>query len=314
MKKILLAFFISMFCLLPQTAFAWNDVGHKVVSYIAWENMTPQARQKAFELLMSAPEDSGLAWLLPPDSRSFAVRQRDFFGIASTWADIVRDNRSPIRRGKYHQGIWHYKDSFWKQMNGAAVDVTEMQPDDINAVERLVFLQKALSDSSIPASERAVYLAWILHLTGDIHQPLHCSARVTETEPKGDQGGNLFYLEPKKENSTEPRLNLHWYWDSILRNGYPRKDESDGDYIPMIGAKIIKRYPMSKLQTEANVINFDVWQQEGFKKAKTELYPATLKRDETPSKMYEKNAINISERAMALAGYRLAKMLNEIFK
>lgn len=314
MKKILFFFSAFMLCLLPHTTFAWNDVGHKVVSYIAWENMTPQARQKAFELLMSAPEDSGLAWLLPPDSRSFALRQRDFFGIASTWSDIVRDNKSPIRRGKYHQGIWHYKDSFWKQVNGLAVDIKEMQPDKTNAVERLVFLHKAVSDSSIPASERAVYLAWILHLTGDIHQPLHCSARVTESEPKGDQGGNLFYLEPKKENSTEPRLNLHWYWDSILRQAYPRKDESDGNYIPMIGSKIIKRYPMNKLQAEANVINFDVWQQEGFKKAKAELYPTTLKRDALPSKMYEKNAINISERAMALAGYRLAKMLNEIFK
>lgn len=315
MKKILLVFSAFLLCLLPQTSFAWNDVGHKTIAYIAWENMTPEARQKAIELLLVAPEDSGLAWLIPPDGRTIAIRNREFFEIASTWADIVRDNRYPIRRDKYHKSIWHYKDSFWKQVNGAAVDIPEMQPDEVNAIARLFASQKALSDTSIPASERAIHLAWILHLAGDIHQPLHASARVTDTEPKGDAGGNSFYLAPAPpQGSREPRLNLHWYWDSILQNAYPRKDECDGIYIPMIGSKIMKRYPVNKMQTEASELNFDAWQRGSFATTKAELYPATLKRDVAPSKQYQDKAIKISERAMALAGYRLAKVLNGILK
>lgn len=315
MRKILFALSVVMLCLLPQTAFAWDDVGHKVVSYVAWENMTPQARQKAIELLLAAPEDSGLSWLLLFDGRSLATRNREFFQTASTWPDIVRDNKYPIRREKYHRGNWHYINFFWKQENGVAVDITDMKPEPTNAVERIAFLRKALSDSSTPASERGVYLGWILHLVGDIHQPLHTSARVTNTEQRGDQGGNLFYLEPKRESTDgnrEPRLTLHWYWDSILRYGYPRKDECDGDYIPTVAKSIIKLYPANKLQLKEGAV--DDWVKEGYETTKADLYPSTLKRDERPSKTYEKKAVRISEKRLALAGYRLAKMLNEIFK
>lgn len=317
MKKLLFTILCSLICLLPQTAFAWDDVGHKVVSRIAWEKMTPQARQKAIELLLLAPEDSGLAWLVPPDSRSWATRQMEFFEIASTWPDIARDEKSPLRRAKYHHGNWHYDDFFWKQVNGQPVDATEFHADSVNAVERLLFLQKALADQSLPANERAIYLSWVLHLMGDIHQPLHCSSRVTETEPKGDQGGNLFYLEPKKEPkdaaNRELRLSLHWYWDTILRYAYPRHDECDADYINVIAAKIMARYPMSQNQAELKPDQFDEWAQEGFKIAKTEVYPQTLKRDEMPSEKYQQNAIKISEQRMALAGYRMAQLLNKLF-
>jgi hypothetical protein len=317
MKKILLIFSAVVLCLLPQTAFGWDDAGHKVVSYIAWENMTPQARQKAIELFLSAPEDSGLAWLLLFDGRLLEIRQREFFQTASTWPDIVRDNKYPIRREKYHRGNWHYINFFWRHESGKAVDIPDMKPEETNAVERLAFLQKALSDSSLPASERGVYLAWILHLVGDIHQPLHTSARVTRSLTRGDQGGNLFYLEPKREptdTNKEPRLTLHWYWDSILKYAYPRKDECDGNYIPMIATKIMQLHPMSKLQTQVSENKFEAWAQEGLKTAQTELYPFSLRFDQLPSEKYQKNAINISEKAMALAGYRLARMLNEIFK
>jgi hypothetical protein len=254
--------------------------------------------------------------LFPPDSRALTVKQREFFEIASTWPDIIRDDKSPIRRSKYHHGNWHYDDFFWRQVNGQAVDALDLHADSINAVERLFFLQKALEDPSTPANERAVYLAWVLHLVGDIHQPLHCSARVTDVEPKGDQGGNLFYLEPKKETTDttnkEPRLNLHWYWDSILRYEYPRLAECDMDYVKTIAMKIIAHYPISNDPAQLKPGQFDEWVQEGFKIAKTQVYPPTLKRDEMPSKSYQQNAIKISEQRIALAGYRLANLLNKI--
>jgi len=317
MKTFLLVIFAFLICLLPKTAFAWDDAGHKVVAYIAWENMTPEARTKAIEILLAAPEDSGLAWLLPTDGRSFETRRREFFEIASTWSDIVRDNKSPNRRTKYHKGEWHYTNYFWKQVNGLPVEVAELKPAQTNVVERLFFLQNAMTNEGTNPKDKAIYLAWILHLVGDIHQPLHTSARVTDTEPRGDQGANLFYLEPKKEiteGSREFRMNLHAYWDGILRYGFKRGDECDGDYIETIGAKLIKNYPQKNFANMMKQGRFDGWAQEGFTAAQKEVYPATLKRDEMPSKKYEQTAVKISERAMALAGYRLAQMLNEILK
>src|SRR5256885_14208137 len=67
-----------------------------------------------------------------------------------------------------------------------------------------------LADSSAADTTRAVALAWVMHLVGDIHQPLHSSSRVTPAEPlpKGDEGGNTFHLDDNR--------NLHAYWDRIL--------------------------------------------------------------------------------------------------
>jgi len=38
--------------------------------------------------------------------------------------------------------------------------------------------------------EKEIYLTWLLHLIGDIHQPLHCTAVFSEQFPNGDKGGN----------------------------------------------------------------------------------------------------------------------------
>ena len=38
--------------------------------------------------------------------------------------------------------------------------------------------------------EKAIYLTWLMHLVGDIHQPLHCTAVFREQFPNGDKGGN----------------------------------------------------------------------------------------------------------------------------
>lgn len=275
--------------------------------------MSPQAREKTIKLLLSAPEDSDLSVFYLPGSRSDEAKKRELFMIASTWADIVRDKKFKVRFDKYHHGTWHYLDTFWRDGNGKAEVLSEMKSDDENAVERLFAFDKVLRDDSVSDADKAIALAWILHLGGDIHQPLHDSARVTELEPKGDQGGNLFLLSPKDAKG-EDRLNLHWYWDSIIGRNIPRKNDAcDSDYLPAIAKKIIKKYPFAKMQNRLELGQFDKWQQEGFVIASTELYPSTLKRFEMPTESYKKRAFNISQERIALAGYRLGQMLNQIF-
>ena len=46
-------------------AFAWDDSGHKLVAYIAWQQMTPAARERAVQILLNAPEDAQLNALYP---------------------------------------------------------------------------------------------------------------------------------------------------------------------------------------------------------------------------------------------------------
>lgn len=292
---------------------AWDDTGHKLTAYIAWEQMSLQAREKAVQILLSAPEDSDLSVFYLQDSRSVAARQRELFMIAATWADIVRDKNFKVRNGKYHHGNWHYLDTFWREENGRVELVPELQSDKENAVERLYTFDKLLRDASAADADKAIALAWILHLGGDIHQPLHDSGRITQYDPKGDQGGNLFMLSPKDAKG-EDRVSLHWYWDSIVGRNIPRvNDACDSDYLPAIARQMMKKYPFAKMQSRLKIGKFDEWQQEGFQIASTKLYPASLKFGEMPSESYKKQAFEIAEEQITLAGYRLGEMMNRTF-
>lgn len=306
---LLFSLFIAAFSL---PAAAWNDVGHKISAYIAWQRMSPAAREKAIKILLKAPEESDLSALYPQDSRSAAARQRELFMIAAYWADIVRDRDFPMRY-KFHRGNWHYSDTFWTMENGRIKILENPSEEGGKAVEQLFEAEKTMRSTTATDAEKAIAIAWFLHLGGDIHQPLHTSARVTELEPKGDQGGNLFLLAPKSA-PREDQLNLHWFWDSIInRVVTDRSDAPDSVFLPPIAEGFMKKYPFAKMQNKLNLGKFDEWQKEGFALATKEVFPPSLAREQLPSKEYVQNAYRISEEQIALAGYRMGEMLNAIF-
>ncbi len=310
LKNLLLLLIVFVFAF---PARAWDDVGHKLTGYIAWQTMSPDVREKVIKILRSAPEDSDLGVLYPTGSRSDAAKNLEFFMIATYWADIVRDRDFKIRQEKYHHGTWHYSDTFWAQENNQVKLLENPKEDGGKAVEKLFDFDKVLKDENASNADKAIALAWVLHLGGDIHQPLHTSARVTELEPKGDQGGNTFLLTPK-ETPRPNQVNLHWFWDSIVMRNVARKgDACDADYLAPIGKEMMKKYPLAKSQNSLSIGKFDVWQQESFKIATTELFPATLIRFQTPTANYKKNAYKIAEKQISIAGYRLGAMLNQIF-
>jgi hypothetical protein len=291
---------------------AWDDAGHKTTAYIAWQQMSPAAREKAFNILMSAPEDADLSVFYLQDSRSQDIKKRELFMLAASWADIVRDRKFKNRSEKYHHSNWHYADTFWKQENGQVKIVPNPEEEGGKAVEKLYEFEKVLKDAAASDADRAIALAWILHLGGDIHQPLHTSARVTELEPKGDQGGNLFLLTPK-DAPREQSQNLHSFWDSILGRIISRNDMSDTEYISLLGEMIMRKYPAAEMQNRLKLGDFNEWQKGSFQIATTEVFSADLIRYETPSAKYRRNAFRVAEEQIALAGYRMSVMLNQIF-
>ena len=321
-KSIINLLFLTAFVFVfTVPAFAWDDSGHKLVAYIAWQQMSPAARERAVQILLNAPEDSQLMALYPtpPDqdfttypigARSKAAKQRDYFMIVSYWADVVRD-RKYKERYKYHHTTWHYLDTFWRETGGKIETLPDMENDKENIVERLFHFDKVLRSDAKDA-EKAVALAWILHLAGDVHQPLHASGRVTPEDPKGgDQGGNTFSLSPPDAKRKE---NLHWYWDSIVVRTVPRRaDASDAEYLLPIGNAMMKKYPSAKMQNRLEIGKFDAWQHESFEIASQKLYPKTLIRGQMPSAAYNKMAFGIAEQQIALAGYRLGTWLDQIF-
>lgn len=312
-KRVFAVCLITITLLMPEAALAWNSTGHEVVARIAWEKMEPQTRQRVIALMMQAPQDADLASLLPTDDRPLPIRQRDMFMLAATWADIVRSDEFPQRKEKYHHSIWHFTNFFWRQEGGVPVDVPELQPESVNIVERLNFLQAEVVNEDVVTSQRGIDVAWILHLIGDIHQPLHTSARVTETEPKGDQGGNLFLLTPPNTPPREAKR-LHGFWDDILNKSIPRQmNETDIAYANRIASIIMHRHEEEKMKQRLKEGAYDEWAQEGLASAKASVYPSWLKRFRMPSERYRRQAYNIAEPAIALAGYRLAATLDKLF-
>lgn len=320
-KSPLYRFICAALTLLSLTSphFAWDAVGHKTVTRIAWDHMKPQTRARVIALLNAAPHDSDIHKLrnesLPPE-----IRNREFFVAVSNWADIMRDEMFPERRDKYHRSTWHYINYFWEQTESGVKERTDLQPLPENAMERLQLIRWRLGDEARSEADRAIDIAWVLHLVGDIHQPLHCSARVTATEPQGDQGGNLMLLDKRPAVMPQPPqpplrlLNLHAYWDGIVDRALPRNaDEADADYVTRVTKQITEKYPAASVQNNLKAGQFSVWAQEGYETAKTIVYPPALKREERPSAEYLSSAWSASERAMAMAGYRMAAVLDELF-
>jgi S1/P1 Nuclease len=289
----------------PRPVLGWNDTGHEVIALIAWETLSPPTRLGVVDVLRQAPADAGLARIFPGDQRPLPVRQREFFRRASTWADLVRHSE-PAARHAYHRPGWHFRNMFWRPSEGGPLDLPNMPAPAENVVERLEAFRALLADPGSPTPTRAVGLAWVLHLVGDVHQPFHCSSRVTRREPEGDQGGNLFRLGPRTDN-------LHAYWDAALDRAVPRRrNESTSTYLARVAALVVARHPRTALAGDLRPGKFEDWALESLAEAKA-AYPPTLRRGQDPPRTYVQTTARVAMERAARAAYRLAALLEEIF-
>jgi hypothetical protein len=271
-------------------AAAWDFPGHAAVAAIAWGEMTQEARAETARLLAAAPADSDLG----PD-----------FAAAAFWPDVVRDSTHPSRKERYDHGDWHYVNLFF-DMEGPGGTPRERPdvPRNGHALVQIERLSRVLADRSVPDGERAVALAWIEHLTGDLHQPLHATARIDAHNPQGDRGGNGFPLHVG---------DLHDYWDDSMSRGYWRWFwESDADFGERIGERIAALHPRSSFPADLEPENFEGWAEDSFELAKTQVHDPVLERGRRPPLEYERKTTRIARERIALAGYRLADLLNAL--
>ena len=292
--------------------FAWDEVGHKITAYIAWQRMTPAVRDRVHKILMAAPEDSQIASYYPTyGARTEDLRKREYFMFMATWADVIRDRNFETRYKNYNKSNWHYYDRFWTVKNGK-IEYLPAPEDGGQALDRLKIYSEMIRGRANDA-QKAVAIAWLEHLIGDLHQPLHTSARVTDLEPKGDQGANLFLLTPQGTPRANQE-NLHWFWDSIVVRNMPnKKNECDSDFIDPIAEKFMKKYPFAKMQSRLAMGRFEDWTDESLKMAQEGVFSADLIRFQMPSEKYKKKALKIAEERLALAGYRMGEMFNQAF-
>jgi S1/P1 Nuclease len=286
-------------------AAAWDFPTHAAVARIAWDQLTPAARAEAARLLAAAPTDSDLGPAALAGEGSAEERARRHFVSAAYWPDVVRDAAVPARQERYHHSDWHWVNLFFDMggPGGTPRDRTDLPPEG-RIVTQLGALSKRLADPNAANADRAIALAWIEHLTGDLHQPLHATARVTEHSPKGDRGGNEFALNFD---------DLHGFWDGAVSRSYWRWFwESDESYGQRIAERVEALHPRSEFPADLELSDFEGWAEDSFAIAKAEVYAPELERGERPPAAYERKATEIARRRVALAGYRLGELLNRL--
>ena len=151
-------------------------------------------------------------------------------------------------------------------------------------------------------------LRYLIHLIGDIHQPLHNVSMVSKEFPKGDSGGNKFKI------NMPGAYDLHKFWDLCLKQfkqvRSPLK-ETDFDYLLNITKYIMKENTRESLQEELKEKSYKKWSLKGFDLAQKIVYDGIQPNSE-PSKTYIDRGFKIIKRQLALAGYRLTNVLKSL--
>lgn len=284
-------------------ATAWTDAAHEVTAAIAWQQMTPATRRAATDLLLQAAPSTGIPDLVPHATADDATRRRLFLA-AATWPDRVK--RDDTLRPRYDHPGWHYVNHFWRPgPGGSPQPVPELSPAPENVVERLHTLAERLRDPDAPPPERALALAWVLHLVADLHQPLHVSARVTDhpEELRGDKGGNTFVLHGD--------WNLHAWWDTLPERQHPRRFwESRRRWVDRLARRLAAATP-ARDDESGPPADFDAWARESLRLAQRQVY-AGVERHRRPPAEYRRAAAATADRRLAGAGRRLAALLETV--
>lgn len=286
--------FVLSILVLPFSVMGWSGVGHKVVAHIAYDHLTPEAKKAVDQLTQE-------------DGNTYSARSRFVFG--STWADWSR------ARGDHRFRLWHYMD-----LPLAAQGMPTKPANPINAVYGINHCQVVLKNPQRPLEEQKTSLKLLVHLVGDIHQPLHAVNRFSESHPKGDRGGNSHRIQSATAD------NLHAYWDQGLGRFKPlqKRNATTGVRIRQYAEDIQERYPIEHytnhsgsseapaLQTKTPLLQTPIeWARESRRLSESFVYQ--LPEDSRPSKDYHAKGIQIMEERLALAGYRLAHTLNTLY-
>jgi len=152
-------------------ALAWGNIGHRVVGKIAESRLTPGTLAKIF-----------------------AISDKDTLADLANWPDWIKSDENWL-----HASAWHYVSI----PDGQTYEDIQKNPqgDIVTAIDRFT---RELRDPNTDRQKKREALAFLVHLVGDIHMPLH----VGRVE---DQGGNKVAL-----TWFGAPTNLHEVWDEKL--------------------------------------------------------------------------------------------------
>jgi hypothetical protein len=282
------------------------------VAYVAWQQLSPATRQRAIVLLKKNPYYKKKWLTYIPKGTSVDDQNMYIFMMAATWPDEIKANNSGYKndsntppktteatrntgyRDKYMHKYWHFIDTPF------STDGTPLPAIPAPNVETQIGVFKQVLASNAKDSLKSYDLVWLMHLVGDVHQPLHSATRVTSADPKGDAGGNDVKL-------TNAPGELHAYWDDILGTG------TTADFKTAVKAAQL----LPTAGADASDSNEADWVNESFHLAQTNVYAAPIGPAEGPyttDATYKAATLATAQQQVALAGARLAKLLETNLK
>ena len=298
----------------------WDATGHRAMAAIAYDRLRPATRARVDSLLRAHPDLERLSEGVDPAT---AMGIREVFLRASVWADRIRSDArfyrendpratpTPLLPGfpsmERHEE-WHY---LVRSFSTDGTPTLRLGVD--NAAAAMPALADGLGNASLAASTRAYNLVWIIHIVGDLHQPLHGTSRSTREQPDGDAGGNRVFVRMWADRPDS--ANLHGVWDGWL--GRAERNTRVDD----IARKLAEALPLSAADSgdalripRGTALASTVlgWADESATLARYVAYDLPPRDSGGPpllSAEYLAQGERIARQRLALAGYRLAALL-----
>jgi len=281
----MIAIFFFLFSF-QSSVISWWCTGHMLVAQIALNNINvSSSSDMCIELVLKMQE----------------FTTSSTFTTSACWADDLKGNNV------HEFDNWHFINQGWN--NNTNVSFPPIPDDTI--VSEIRRIMNSLNSSQSSIWSKAMLFRFLVHLVGDIHQPLHCINLYNHQFPNGDIGGNNFIVFFQNMSK------LHSIWDSgiglyandILRpfNALRTLD------LENLAKNISQEYPEEFFNGSTKELNPDIWKIDSYNKAIKYAYSnlvngTTLEQNST----YVKVSRQIVRQQIALAGYRLAHMINTI--
>jgi len=247
---------IGLCSIFSSCVLAWDHPAHMTTAAIAFteiERAKPELVEK-LELLFMAHPDTSPFWVAAGDARG-KERAKRMFIEGARWAD---DTKGTIHdRPTWHTARWVIVADDAPPEARTAAEARKGRPSG-QALDALVMNYAMLESSETDSSERASALSWLLHLVGDIHQPLHVSDLYSKQFPTGNAAGTQEYVMDPVNKKPMP---LHLLWDS---NIYRSTASSD---IDQNARELVKKYPRSafpELKGLEGPDDFEKWARESY--------------------------------------------------
>lgn len=256
--KILLC---TAFLYLPLWGFSWGKLGHRIVGQIADSYLTKQAKKEIYRILGT-----------------------ESIAMTSNWPDFIKSDPSYS-----YLDNWHYI-NFKQGLSETEIKNYLASDTATDAYSKINWLVAQLKAKDLEQQNKLMYLRLLIHIVGDIHQPLHTG----RPEDRGGNGIRLTWFNNP--------YNLHQVWDDRLID---LQELSYTEYATAINHTTKEQ----RQQWQAEPLSEWIWQSYQL----AEKIYADVKPDDKLSYLYNFKNIGTVNQQLLKGGVHLAGLLNEIF-